>query len=226
MQFSDKIKKLSSSPNYHVSLDRVDEFSNNYLFKLENLNCYINILFDLKKINGEDVLVKFNYYTSLEQDYLGILDGFFELLQNKPIEVIDRIRAKELDYYLRDFNDKSAVSFYDSHFYEILSLGKKTLDKYLGKEKKDLLYMDYDTDFELMSFAEQVEMFEEFLAKCVYPYKKYEHLKFDLDDFEDNILKINLNENLSKELRQDIQFKLKSEMNLKDIKILIGGSYE
>lgn len=187
MEFSKKILNYSNQPRYQSELNNPDI---KYLFKLDNLNTYIEVFIILEKKDGEDFIKSASYKTALSGAHLGLVDGFFSLVNGKALEILDRVSAKELDYFLRDENNVPSIPFYDPKFYDVLSIGEKTLKKFFEKTGETFLYEEYDTDFFEMSFTEQIEMVEEFLSKTIYKLEEYSKIQFDVEDTDNNILKI------------------------------------
>lgn len=180
MDFSQLIQRRSFSP-----LHRQDRISHKsaHLFKLDNLNIYVELGCRFREEAGDLFIVDLKYKTALDGIYLGLLDGLIELYQGKALEAISRVSARELDHFLRDDPKVPAVSFYNAEFYDVLSLGSKLVKKIVGHEKKELLlHEEYEEEFSELSFTEQIELFEEFLAKRIYPLKSYQGIKFDLVD--------------------------------------------
>lgn len=180
MEFSQQIIKHSHSPKYKVLTHAADYI---YILKLNNLNCYVELFLCIKKHRDDDYIVQLNYKTALVGPYLGILDGLISLYQDKALQAITRITAKELDFFLRDRTSIPSVSYFDPKFYEILSIGKYINDThYKNEDKVKLLSSEFDGEFIDLSFSEQIEIFEEFLAKIIYKNSKFTNFRFDLED--------------------------------------------
>ena len=119
MKFSNRIKELSLTPRY-LSNNPLNYQVEVHLNKLD-IDVYINFeTYDA----GELLIARANYFTDYKGEYLGVIEGFFSLIQGKPIEAADRFPIKELDYFLRDNSSKSAFTAYSQEVYEIISLGE------------------------------------------------------------------------------------------------------
>lgn len=195
MKFSDKILTFTNAPLFQTQNLERDE---SYLFKLEKHSAYIELAFDITKRDGDEYFVNLSYKTALATPYLGILDGLVQLFQGKAIQAVERITAKELDYFLRDSQSIPALSYYDPKFYEILSIGEMINKKRYGeKTARTFLFEEYDGLFFELSFSEQIEFFEEFLSRFIYKNEKFLGIQFDLEDVNDNEIRILTSQNIS-----------------------------
>lgn len=216
MEFSQAIIDRTSSPQFRVSDSKQGK---DYLFKLDNLGVYVELFLELEQRGDDQFITALNYKTALDSLYLGLVDGLIALYQDKALEAISRVSAKELDHFLRDEPSTPAVSYFDAKFYDVLSLGSKLVEKISGKEKKETyLFQEIDGDFFELSFSEQVELFEEFLAKKVYPFKQYDGIGFDLADVDDKI-SIEIQGRELGPLENDFKVNLEKELNLKSYKV-------
>jgi len=207
MNFSTRIQKLSLDPKF---------LSNNPLnytvhTKLNGLAAEIFIHFETYQ--GEEVLVaRAHYFTSYQGPYLGVIDGFFSLIQGKPLEAIDRFPLKELDYFLRDTPKESAVSAYSQEIYEIIALGEKMKEKIFGKKEYSFTYDPLrDGEFLGLSTSEQFDIIEELLAFEFYT------KGIPLDDIElidiDNLKMIfKAKEKYTQKIKELIYTKINSEL--------------
>jgi hypothetical protein len=197
-----KIIKLSASPKFLNS----SQTPLNHLchVHLEKLNVDVTVFF--KTVKRQELEVELaNYHTELNNHYLGVLDGFFSLIQGRPIEAIDRFPIKELDYYLRDNNDVSAFSGYSQEIYEILSLGESMKTLIYG-EKKIGFQFDPKTDghFFDLSTSEQYDLLEEFFAYYVYPYKEFPDV-IEIIEITENEVILNIeNEKITKLIKEKL----------------------
>jgi hypothetical protein len=182
MNFSNKIIDLSIKPKYlNTSKMPLEHIVHVKLSKLES-----DIYVFFKTVKKEELEVEIaNYFTDLKGEYLGVIDGFFALMQNRPLEAIDRFPIKELDYYLRDFQNKSAFSGYSQEIYEILSIGEQMKAKVFGEKNLGFQYdPTMDGEFFDLSTAEQFELMEEFFAYYIYPNNELKMIELvDIDDF-------------------------------------------
>lgn len=181
MIFSNKVKHLSHSPKF-LNVSKTP-LSHTVHFKLSKLDCEIYVFFNTVKKEELEVEMA-NYYTDFKGDYLGVIDGFFALMQNRPLEAIDRFPIKELDYYLRDSQDKSAFSGYSQEIYEILSIGEQMKAKIFGEKNLGFQYdPKIDGEFFDLSTAEQYELMEEFFAYYIYPNNELKMIELvDIDN--------------------------------------------
>lgn len=201
MHFSKRIHSLANEPKF-LSNNPLSFMVHTRLNQLES-DVYIHF----ETFSGEEVLVaRAQYYTEYKGPYLGVIDGFFSLIQGKPLEAIDRFPIKELDYFLRDDSKEPAVSAYSQEIYEIISLGEKMKEKIFGKNEYSFQYNpENDGEFIELSASEQFEIIEELLAFEFYT------KGVPLDDIEcinidDNKLtfksKINLREKLESKIHE------------------------
>jgi hypothetical protein len=164
MQFSEAILQRAGSPHFkNIALKPL------LSIELKRLACWIDVSYDIQ--NASEVCIQnLQYNTDLKNDYLGVLDGYMSLCEGKPIEVLDRITPKELDYFLRDKANEVSFEFYSAEIYEILSLGEKIYQLINGEKIKPPFYaISLYGDYTGLSFSEQIEWFEEFCAEFIYP---------------------------------------------------------
>ncbi len=198
MNYSKKILDLSDSPKYRIDFI----LDNSVTIQLTHNKAKLRISFETIDIANEVCFDRIGYQTDLLGPYLGLLDGFVELMHKRPLEAIDRFPAKELDYYLRDDISVPSLSGFDEKFYEILAIGEEV--------KKSFFKIDRDHSPKLkrsfleMSVSEQLEFIEEIFAYYIYnsdsEFKNLEIIDIELDSglilfFESNTNdKLNLDE--------------------------------
>lgn len=158
-------------------------------FRPKNLNCVINISYSLEQAD-ELCLKEIFVETDLSGTYLGVLNGYLSLVFGKPVEVLDRLSPKELDYFLRDENSVPAFSYYTKELYEILSVGELIIKQIKGKpaEIEKIFNQGEHGEFHELSFSEQIEFFEEFCSKRVYPEVRFQNIFMDIENIEDGRL--------------------------------------
>lgn len=160
MKFSNRIHGLTDEPKY-LSNNPLNYLVHTHLNKLD-IDVYIH--FETFKAS-ELLIARAHYFTDYKGEYLGVIEGFFSLIQGKPIEAADRFPIKELDYFLRDESAKSAFTAYSQEIYEIISLGEKMKSKIFGKKDTGFIYEpDMHGEFTDLSTGEQFEMIEELLS--------------------------------------------------------------
>ena len=178
MKFSNTIIRRSKKPKYQFEFDA----ANSCELKLAKNNSKIRVLYDTVSIDDEVCFSKVSYLTGINDEYLGILDAFIELMHNRPIEAIDRFPSKELDYYLRDESSIAAMSGFDERFYEILAIGEDLKKSYFKIVKDHTPKLKID--FLKMSVSEQLEFIEELCSFYFYNGdSEFESLEIvDIDD--------------------------------------------
>lgn len=210
MNFSNKTKSLSSSPQ-KLSTKR---FTHNLSCTLVKLNIRLDISFDTKQ---DDEIIVYNLYydTSYRGEYLGVIDAFFELAENKPVEAIDRLGIKELDYFLRDQNSIPSFSFYSQELYEILSIGEEIKSLVIPKSKSEKLLFDFNNEsFFDLSFSEQAELLEEIFAMELYPYKEFEDIEIEYLDCENEKIILSIDPNPAGEVLKSVQLAIQKHTDL------------
>jgi len=181
MNFSKTIIKRSQRPKYQFEF----EAENTCDLKLAKNKSEISVLFNTVQINDEVCFSKVSYITELNDEYLGILDAFIELMHNRPIEAIDRFPSKELDYYLRDESSVAALSGFDEKFYEILAIGEDLKKKYFKIVKDSTPKLT--ANFLSLSVSEQLEFVEELCSFYFYNGDS-EFESLEITDIDDNHL--------------------------------------
>lgn len=166
MKFSVKIKQRSTNPKFLNPLKNA--LNHSCEIELPKLN--INLTAFFNTVKREELEVEMiNYFTEYKGPYLGVIDAYFQLIQNRPIEAIDRFPIKELDYFLRDNQSESAFSGYSQEIYEILSIGESIKTKIYGDKKIGFQFdPKLEGDFFELSVSEQYELLEELFANFVY----------------------------------------------------------
>lgn len=160
MEFSKRVQDLSINSRY-LSNNPLNYLVHTHLNQLD-----IDVYIHFETFSGDEVLIaKAYYYTDYKGPYLGVIDGFFSLIQGKPVEAADRFPIKELDYFLRDESTRPAFTAYSQEIYEIISLGEKIKTKIFGKKNIGFSYdIERDGEFTELSTSEQFELIEELLA--------------------------------------------------------------
>ena len=81
MEFSKRTQDLSSAPRY-LSNNPLNYEVHTHLNKLD-----IDIYIHFETFSGGEVLIaRAHYFTNYKGPYLGVLEGFFSLIQGKPVE--------------------------------------------------------------------------------------------------------------------------------------------
>jgi hypothetical protein len=160
-----------------------------YEVELESKHLAESIQISFNTIQNEELCIaEVSFNTGLIGPYRGILMGYQQLITGKPIEVLDRLTPKELDYFLRDDTKVPAIEYYAKELYEILSIGELITSKLGigGKEVVKLYDLAQNGPFLELSFSEQIEFFEEFCSSYIYSSKDTPDLFFDVEDIDDD----------------------------------------
>ena len=129
----------------------------------------------LKQVD-ELLVEQLYYHTNLASQDLAVLDAYVAICQGKPVEAIDRLSSKEIDFYLRDDAKVASFAFYPSELYDILVVGEELKKIAFFKETQVKPHLDtslYGEFFEL-SYGEQLELVEDVLGE--YYFSKYPQL--------------------------------------------------
>lgn len=201
MKFSKQIQNRSKSPTF---LNKTKApLSHSCEINLSKLGVDLIVYFNTVKKEELEVEM-LNYFTDYQGEYLGVIDAYIQLIQNRPIEAIDRFPIKELDYFLRDDQSISAFSGYSQEVYEILSIGESIKSKIYGEKKIGFNFNpEMDGDFYSLSTSEQYELLEELFAYFVY--NKYDIEYIDVVDIDENIIQLSF---INDEIEQIIKEKL------------------
>lgn len=156
---------------------------------------------------GEDIVRNISYELSRDIEEKGIIDLYFQLLEARALESLNRITTKELDYYLRDDVKKGIFDYYDDKFYEVLSIGEEILKVLRPTDTKVKIYKGSEEDFFELSMSGQVEVMEEFFAETVYKHPKFHKIDFDVLDIDKYKISLSVNNQ-----PEDLDFYLKSEV--------------
>lgn len=157
------------------------------------LGAIISFKVECDMFNGENCLIKVRYFTAISSESLGLIDAFISLILGKPVDVLDRVTPRELDYYLRDTTDKASFEYYTDELFKIIGLGEFLYKSISGIDEKRYRLIDETGQlFFDLSFSEQVELVEEFSSKYIYPRTNF--LELDVSDIEDGILHLSVSD--------------------------------
>jgi hypothetical protein len=161
------------------------------------------------------------YTTEIEGDELGYIEAYINLAQGKPVEGVDRISIKEFDYFLRKENSVPSFSHYEPEMFDILSIGEELRKKIIPRVivEEFILNLENDGPFEELSYSEQLDYIEEFLAKYIYSEKKFEAYSFDFEIDSDIVITVASTGLLSKDNMSFIETGLIRELHLTKFKI-------
>jgi len=223
MEYSKNILNSAEKPNFKVD---GPEFLKQEAIKhihLQLLGQELFVGFDTIELDGEVCLTNISYATELSGNYLGILDALIGLFQNRPAEAIDRFPIKELDYFLRDDRSVSAMPGYSRELYELLSVGEELKLSVFGQKSKEVTIFDpkVSGEFCSLSFTEQIELFEEFMAYHIHPLNMVEIEQLGLDDVSDISITIECEKALTSEFEQEFVKLLKEKLFLQDVVVVI-----
>jgi hypothetical protein len=193
-------------------MDEKDLFDHELVTKLNQLKIEIKIVFNTYQ-DSELLVSKAKYMTSYEGEYIGVIDGFFHLIQGKPLEAIDRFPIKELDYFLRDNQTESAFSAYSQELYEIIALGEKMKSLVLGAKGQIFSFNEGLGPLERRSLSEQFEVIEEFLS--FYYYKEgYSLDSIECVDITDDEIIFNVSKELDIEIEKTLNQSIKTNLKI------------
>jgi hypothetical protein len=167
----------------------VEHFHYEVVLESKHLNDSVHIRFNT--VEGEEVCIdELCISSGLTGPYKGVIVGYQELITGKPVEVLDRLTPKEIDYYLRDETTVPAFEFYGKELYEILSIGELIMEKLGNKDKENSSLFDVSLDgtFKELSFSEQIEYFEEFCSTFIYRNPKFINIFLDIEEVEEESL--------------------------------------
>ena len=144
----------------------------------------------------DDTLFILGIKGQLSDPYHAIFDTLLELLDGRPVGSLNRLSSKELDNYLRDKPKQPALTFYNSEYLDLFSFSVALYKEITGIKESE---MEPAEDFFERSFSEQIEYFEEILAKEFYPLPEWTDKEIDLVDCEDQKLFFSCDTELSPE---------------------------
>jgi hypothetical protein len=161
------------------------------------------------------------YTTNLVGEYLALIEAFITLAQGKPVEGVDRISIKELDYFLRAENSIPSFDHYTPEMFEILSIGEELRKIIIPRNVDESFILDVSQDgsFEKLSYSEQLDFIEEFFSKFVYADKSYEGFSFDFEVETDILISVNSVDTLSENQCEFIIEGIIRELQLSEIKV-------
>lgn len=191
MKTTKKIQAHIDNPKNQVEVEGT--YSHQFVHDLPNLKTKIHIFFNLKT-ESETILSQVNYELMDEVQERGVIDLFFSLIKNRAFESLDRVTNKEFDYFLRDDLKVGAFEFYDNKFYEILGIGEAIFNFLNPKDEgpEPLMKSNEVDRFYTISFSEQIEFFEELLARYVYGHGHYSTLDIEFEDVVDGVVVISI----------------------------------
>jgi hypothetical protein len=191
MKTTKKIQDHIDNPKNLVKVD--GDYTHQFVHDLPSLRTKIHIFFNMEN-EGEVILTEANYELMDEVQERGVVDLFFQLIQGRATESLDRVTNKEFDYFLRDDLKIGVFEFYDTKFYEILGIGEAIL-KFLNPKDdgpEPLMKNTAIDRFFTISFSEQIEYFEELLSRYVYGHGHYSTLEIEFDDIEDGVVVVSI----------------------------------
>lgn len=142
---SERAQSKLTSPHFYTEAHEFEEFKlssrpGQFIFTFEHKKIAAPITFfglvDLSHIDRKIVGLK--YSTELQGGIRAFLEGAVELLQGKKLQNITSLTVREVDYFLRDSNDKSAFPEGTLLFYpllEFLPLLQKEIQKSCGQKR-------------------------------------------------------------------------------------------
>ena len=183
---------LAFSHKIHVSLDllQVDLF------------IYLNLVDE-----GELIVRDVHYELSRNIDQLGMIDLYFQMIEGRALESLDRVTSREFDHFLRDDSKIGIFEYYDDIFYEILGIGEQILKTLKPKDTSERLFDGGEEEFFDLSFSSQVEIFEEFFSDTVYKHPMFHSIEYDVLDI--NLYQVVISVS---ELSEDLDFYLKTQV--------------
>jgi hypothetical protein len=164
-----RLQQHINNPQFLVNKQELDSSWPQLELPLSRLHAVVIISFQTQQ-EEELILKKMHYTTNLTGEMLGILDAYVTLAQNKPVEAVDRLTVKEIDFFLRDRPQESIFSHYAQELYDILSIGESLKRSLIGeKEILPLHQPDEFGTFSELSYSEQLELIENILGEYFYP---------------------------------------------------------
>jgi hypothetical protein len=191
MKLTKKIQERLDVPVHTIKPDI--QYQHNFVHNLPNLKTKIDIHFDVDS-SSELVLQNASFELLDQVVYRGAIDLYFSLIDGRAIESLDRVTNKEFDYYLRDDLKIGVFEFYDNKFYEVLGIGEAILNFLKPKNEgpTPLMVSNLEDRFFTISFSEQIEYFEELLARYVYGHIRYSELEIEIDDVVEQRVLVNI----------------------------------
>lgn len=203
MFLSQKISNHFKAPK--MRFEDEHNFSHKIHIPLTLLQMDLFVYLELRD-EGEKVIRNVRYETSHSTEQLGMIDLYFQLIEGRALESLDRVTAKEFDHFLRDDSKKSIFEFYDDKFYEILAIGEEILNTVQPKDESKRIFVGGEEEFFELSFSSQVEIFEEFFSDSVYKHPLFHTIEYDVLDVSLYQVTISVSA-----LSDDIDFYLRTE---------------
>ena len=194
------------NPQFLMDKSKLDSFENYSLFKVVMPRMDSEVYLAVKLKQEDELLVEKMYYaTQLSQLNLAILDAYVSICQGRPVEAIDRLTSKEIDFYLRDNSKQATFDFYPSELYDILSIGEELKKIAFGTTVEIRPHLDTNVFgiFKDLSYSEQLELVEDILGE--YYFTKYPKLAGRL--VCEDILDEKLIFSLKQESQENLEFK-------------------
>lgn len=195
--------------NFSVNKEKASELLNDgfsiFTHVMPRLHSEVTLYYKLEQ--REELMIKQLFYqTSLKDDELAMLDAYVTICQDRPLEAIDRLTSKEIDFYLRDDMKVSSFDYYPNKLFDFLAIGE-SLKKLQVEEVKITPLLDVEKfgKFQNLSCSEQFELIEDILGE--YVFSKYPELggKLICDEINDNFILFDTSQlSLSQKLIDDI----------------------
>ena len=112
----------------------------------------------------------------------------------------NRINLKEIDYYVREDQEVSFEA-YSPELLSLLNIGHG-LYKEIENELRDSQVKEFIKKEIPVSYSEQIEEFEEFLATHIYENYHFRGFVFDFIDYEDNELVLSCSSKLDSKRKE------------------------
>ena len=199
MDYSKKLKKHIEAP----TLYREMIVSPDYSYHSKRFGCDIDLLYEF---SGERINF-IGFYAPINSFARGVLNALLTLASGNPVGGLNRINAKELDFFIRDEANTPALPFYNDDFLNVFEITGSLYSYLISRKEDENIEV---SDFFDLSFSEQIEFFEELLAKEAYPHPRFHKYKFDLMDTDKDCLLIQVNEFLSQTDREYLEMKIKA----------------
>ena len=218
--FSQKVIQRQDSLKFYK---KSDLFKKEFKVQAQLNELKVDVVVEFNTKQEDELLITdLSFDTTLSGEYLAVMDAFFEIINNKPLEAIDRVSIKELDYFLRDENSTPAFKFYNKELYEILSIGEDLQKAGLPKKEEYSLVHNPELqgDYFDLSFSEQIELIEEVSAKHFYNDLNFRGLYLECDDIDDRVIQLIVDEHFMDRIDL-IKAQLIKELCLSDCKFEI-----
>jgi len=215
MKRSKKILNAQSSPQHKFVGGHL--FDHKIEVNLPHHKSAMTLYFKVEKAE-DDLLKEISYMFKKDSENKGMFDLYFQMIQGRAVESLDRVTTKEFDHFMRDASADPIFKYYDDQFYEIIGIGEEIL-RYLHPKKKIKRIFEGSKEYFLeLSFSEQIEIFEELFVKHIYNHPRFHDLEIDIVDITKDKVMTEFPEKTSEHivyLKEKIKQELDFELEIK-----------